>query len=361
METFLKHYFVSWEAPKDSCLDEYRLLQGGNNPKVNTNEQGEMAKNCEKGSDSLKEVKCAPCEEEGESKAAVKFCIDCNQSICQQCVSFHRRVKQIKDHKLVDQTNSSDLQCAQLLAQSLNCPNHQNKKIELMCKDHDVMCCLTCATVKHRNCSNVFEVADLAAENCMKTESQKYTEHLENTKQYIVDMIKLQDNHKGKLQADVDVSLLKTIKDIRRKVNAMLTSLEANIHVKSREMADEQFKRYATEKKKWKENLYSVNENIKLLETVCQSGSNVHIFIALERIQKKLFEIDHTILNQGKTLTLANGINVEEESILTDLYESISYPEQLVCLSIGEAVVYLPNYEYNYQKDIVKNTARKSC
>ena len=60
------------------------------------------------------------------------------------CVDSHRRIKQIQDHKLVDNKNKDAVKIAQTLSSILACGNHPDKKIELICVNHDVLCCSTC-------------------------------------------------------------------------------------------------------------------------------------------------------------------------------------------------------------------------
>ena len=60
------------------------------------------------GSDTIKGDICAACALEGQYRA-VKFCLDCNQPLCQLCVDSHRRIKQIQGHKLVDYKNEDSI------------------------------------------------------------------------------------------------------------------------------------------------------------------------------------------------------------------------------------------------------------
>ena len=78
--------------------------------------------------------------------------------LCQ--LQYHRTIKQIQGHKFVDFKSKGAVKEAQILSPCIACPVHAEKTIELICVDHDDLCCLTCATV-YRGYRQVEEVAAL--------------------------------------------------------------------------------------------------------------------------------------------------------------------------------------------------------
>ena len=81
-------------------------------------------------SDSVKEIWCAACKSDGETNLAVKYCLDCQEYICQHCVDSHRRIKLIKKHKLVDHMSKDTPKLAEFFSCNMNCPTHCDKQIE---------------------------------------------------------------------------------------------------------------------------------------------------------------------------------------------------------------------------------------
>ena len=151
-------------------------------------------------SDTEKGNLCAACAVDGDYRSAVKFCLDCSQPICQSCVDSHRKIKMIQGHKLVDNRNEDVVKVAKTLSSCLACPNHANKTIEFICVDHDAFCCSTCATVNHRSCRHVKEVATLTQLSTYITNSMK---HIADAKAYIEVIVKFrqQNNQDVQLQA----------------------------------------------------------------------------------------------------------------------------------------------------------------
>ena len=73
-------------------------------------------------SDDEKDRVCNACETDAVIRPAIKYCLDCNQAICKNCVDCHRRIKQIKDHKLVLFTNEAVKVFYQPVCLALNTP-----------------------------------------------------------------------------------------------------------------------------------------------------------------------------------------------------------------------------------------------
>ena len=45
-------------------------------------------------------AKCEPCDGQGRPSAAVSYCKDCDESLCQTCADQHKALKATKNHVL---------------------------------------------------------------------------------------------------------------------------------------------------------------------------------------------------------------------------------------------------------------------
>lgn len=54
------------------------------------------------GSDEVKSIQCEPCQSEGNSLEAEKYCTDCKEYLCGQCCKHHFKFKAFKHHKVQD-------------------------------------------------------------------------------------------------------------------------------------------------------------------------------------------------------------------------------------------------------------------
>ena len=107
------------------------------------------------------EQTCNACERENESESASRWCVDCQDFLCENCESLHRKFRSCIDHKIVDLADVGD---KIIQTDSSTCEKHPDKKLEAYCSDHSVACCIICVTIEHRKCDIIGTVADAAKE-----------------------------------------------------------------------------------------------------------------------------------------------------------------------------------------------------
>ena len=185
----------------------------------------------ERGSDVDKEIPawCATCKSDGLTNAAVKFCLDCKVPVCQLCVDSHRRIPQIKSHKLVDDITKDTLKLAAWLTTAIQCPKHWDKTIELECKNHDVMCCLTCATVDHRNCQQAVEIACQARNTNMDSVTQNLMNDLASAQTQMRHIAQQHETGDKEIQSQADDAIPKKLKYLRKCIDDKLNEMERQI------------------------------------------------------------------------------------------------------------------------------------
>ena len=110
------------------------------------------------------EVPCEVCVEDSEGglekiPTATKYCVDCNQKLCDQCSRPHRRWKG-GAHQVKPLGVEVEQELIQLRGSS--CDKHKDKQVELYCHDCKENICLTCSAGSHKNhySGEIPEVAD---------------------------------------------------------------------------------------------------------------------------------------------------------------------------------------------------------
>ena len=261
--------------------------------------QSKLVHDVEIVSDAVKDILCAACKADGDNKPAIKYCLDCSQQICQQCVDSHRRIKQIQNHKLLDNTNEESLKLSQFLSSNLKCPKHPDKTIELECKEHDVMCCLTCAIVEHRRCKQVLEVASQAANADMASATQTLNKRLTDASQHIEEIIKRHKKGYEDIRSQIDDAIPQQLQTLRQDINEALSKLERRVLAATEKEGRKEIGNITAEFGRWRSHLDSIKAACKLLKTVQQYGSDLHLFIAVNSVQKTMANIENEISNQG--------------------------------------------------------------
>ena len=82
----------------------------------------------------IQNEKCSSSKQE-EIKA-VSYCPECKQYLWNKCLNFHSEM--LKEHKIIKLNEKNEIfidKCKE--------ENH-NDKLEFYCKDHNVLCCVSC-------------------------------------------------------------------------------------------------------------------------------------------------------------------------------------------------------------------------
>ena len=108
----------------------------------------------EHGNDFLFDFTCSPCNADGKNKEAIKFCIECGEYLCGNCLNDHNRFAKMKKHQIVDPSKRQTIDTNQttFMAPSITicCEKHSGKALDMFCGDHDEVCCAVCIALDHR-------------------------------------------------------------------------------------------------------------------------------------------------------------------------------------------------------------------
>ncbi|VDI21920.1 Hypothetical predicted protein [Mytilus galloprovincialis] len=101
---------------------------------------------------------CGTCDRRSKTTEAVKYCTDCEDGFCSECLDFHENMKvatsyHVIDIKVVDEITFNI---------SKFCKVHSDMVLEYFCSDHDALCCRSCMASYHRSCDKIIPV-DVAA------------------------------------------------------------------------------------------------------------------------------------------------------------------------------------------------------
>lgn len=294
----------------------------------------------ETGSDDEKDRICDACETDDVIRPAIKYCLDCNQAICKNCVDCHRRIKQIKDHKLVLFTNEA-VKVAQFLSTCMSCPEHPDKTIELVCKDHDVMFCILCASVNHRSCRQVVDLASEAAGVNMFASKPDLMCKLDTATKHMKEIVKIHQKHNETVQAQIDVRIPLWLRKLRANVLQALTKIEETILAESRAQGQQEIYKGTAELKTWDSYIEALDDASKFLTNIQQNGSEVHAYVAINHVQRKLAEIEGKIKCQGNQLK-RQSLDVKESQALHSI--CTGKPAELIVQHFKTKVYPLPLY-----------------
>ena len=89
--------------------------------------------------------KCSPCFDDGITRKAAKFCVQCKTALCDVCLRKHKSL--FKKHDVHDFWRE-EVQAAIILPTEM-CKDH-SEVVGLYCQQHDKIGCSTCIALNHR-------------------------------------------------------------------------------------------------------------------------------------------------------------------------------------------------------------------
>ncbi|XP_063448502.1 transcription intermediary factor 1-alpha-like [Mytilus trossulus] len=97
---------------------------------------------------------CGTCERRSRNTKAVKYCTDCEDGFCSECLDFHENMKVATSHHIIDIKVVDEI----TFNISKFCKVHSDMALEYFCSDHDTLCCRSCMASDHRACDKLLPI-----------------------------------------------------------------------------------------------------------------------------------------------------------------------------------------------------------
>nr|XP_055059506.1 tripartite motif-containing protein 16-like isoform X2 [Misgurnus anguillicaudatus] len=153
------------------------------------------------------DVKCDVCTE--KKHKAVKSCLVCLNSYCQNHLEQHENLFKGKRHNLIDATGR---------LQQMICPQHE-KLLEIYCKTDQLCICYLCMVDEHNEHKTVSAAAERTEKQKELKETQrKYQQRIQEIQKKLQELRDVVETHKRSAQTAVD--------DTERIFTQMITSIE---------------------------------------------------------------------------------------------------------------------------------------
>ncbi|VDI33876.1 Hypothetical predicted protein [Mytilus galloprovincialis] len=220
---------------------------------------------------------CDPCSEEGTSKAAIKFCSNCEESLCKDCVEYHKKFKATKSHHLIDLT--SILRSKIPIAKSF-CGVHQDVPLDFYCTQHDTVCCRVCMPSCHQSCKDVIPL-EVASKHIQKSSL------LEDTLSEWQNIVKTLDNLKKDRHGYVEeikreeMVILVEISKWKTHLIKQITASEEKLKTELSNAKKKILDLYGKENSEITELYNVVQEKKQELEFLKEHGSNNQLYLTL--------------------------------------------------------------------------------
>ena len=83
----------------------------------------------------------------------LNYCFECKEAMCEACTIVHRKIAFTRSHTVCPLNEAMDANLQPNIYKT--CQEHQGRLVELICNDHEQLCCTLCIGTNHRKCKSV--------------------------------------------------------------------------------------------------------------------------------------------------------------------------------------------------------------
>ncbi|XP_050993624.1 tripartite motif-containing protein 16-like isoform X2 [Labeo rohita] len=170
------------------------------------------------------DVQCDVCT--GQKHKAVKSCLVCLNSFCQNHLEQHENLFNVKRHNLMDATGR---------LQEMICHQH-DKPLEIYCRTDQQCICLLCMVDEHKNHSTVSAAAERTEKQKLLSETQQnFQQQIKERQKYFQELEEAVETHKHSAQIAVDdnerifTELISSIERRHSEVTQMIKDREKTV------------------------------------------------------------------------------------------------------------------------------------
>ena len=239
------------------CRQEFKAPDNGNlaalptNFRINSLLDVLAIKEC-----NTTEVKCANCDKRSKES---HYCFQCCAFWCEECLTFHNKIKANKDHYALTLEDFQDHHFENILQRPTFCaiPGHEKKEIEFFCNIYEVAICNACALTNHdghgkillEQAANERKLRVKSAIESHRTRAQtnrskitKLDESLSAVQEQAARVKRNVQEYADSLHAAIEAKKLEIFDDVERRTKASLQEIG-----KQKEEFEEQARRHESE------------------------------------------------------------------------------------------------------------------
>ncbi|KAL3891846.1 hypothetical protein ACJMK2_004091 [Sinanodonta woodiana] len=231
---------------------------------------------------------CDACSSENVSALAEGFCVICKEAMCSDCVKFHRKQKQLKNHHVIRMEElTGNMENVLKYAEGFTCTEHGGEDIKFYCRDHKLACCAICFLHSHKTCSQVIDLKEELSTLLHEIKPEEIADELSKITTHLIKFMEINDSNISDLESQVN-GLTDQIADTRKKINSILDDLEKKVKTEGFRIYKEQSIMKQEENHQCLALLHAVRNSYFLFETVLKYGSDIQRFLMTEKIKLQL-------------------------------------------------------------------------
>ncbi|XP_060554713.1 E3 ubiquitin/ISG15 ligase TRIM25-like [Ruditapes philippinarum] len=161
---------------------------------------------------------CTPCKTKDKETKPEFYCTDCEAYYCEDCFELHLRVPYLAKH-IVLKHDDIDIWSRD----QYKCTSH-GKNLEFFCKEHTMLCCHVCISLKHRSCTDMEYILESAMQNNLEDDVKDMMRQIEEQLR-IIESCADKVREKTESNQTSRSGYIKELESFRSRINEMFDSL----------------------------------------------------------------------------------------------------------------------------------------
>lgn len=295
---------------------------------------------------------CTVCEAQSIVKTAAKWCSECDEFFCPDCLKYHSNAKSTKRHAVID---ISDLH--ELPEVVLNIKHHCKEHGALFqnyCLSHEQPCCRKCINSTHKNCTDLPPIDEAIKDARSSIALGDIQERLQNLKMYLGGVFQEKETNAKEIKAQSKI-IIEQITSIRLKLNQDLDCLEREILQKVSELTNDALHSIEKLLKDLKGKQDRIDELYNGIITMKNHASELQVFLGTKEFELEVSTQENEIEKLPNDQLILRSI-VFQESKQVSAFSSklVSYFGDVVIEIKPLMTSYLKGKEQQAQNSIQK-------
>jgi hypothetical protein len=248
---------------------------------------------------------CNPCTRIEENSPATKWCVDCEDALCINCVKAHKGSKTSMGHHVIDIGAISTFPGKVLTTQE-KCSRHPDFIMDFFCNQHHVICCRNCMSEDHRSCDKVVPL-EIASNNA-KTSSlfHDISESMKQVHLTLKTTVQNRQQNRDRMKID-EKTIVKQISAFKESIIKKLDELEKSTLLEMQAVSQGSICQMEREECELEKSVSLIEKHLQQLDFLTKNGSNQHVFLLLHRLLPILSKEDN---NLEKILANLSDVNL---------------------------------------------------
>ena len=253
---------------------------------------------------------CEPCSRATKYSMAVKYCSDCDESLCSDCFSVHGTFKAFISHHVIDAQVSADTSF------ELNkfCSDHKDMVLDFYCSDHDDICCKSCIADEHRICGKI-KPLDVAAKG---VKSATMFEDFASEVKYLIDTASKVREQKQKSNVTWDSStdsVKRGVEIIRSRILKHINDMEEQLMLEVNAANSKKVAETEEEMKAVEKYMSDIQDISHKFDFIAKNGSEKQIFRLIKTLETGLSQKSEDLEKLISSLTFPQLVFKESNAL----------------------------------------------